>query len=175
MKKLPRSNIYEAGAASIAELFGGYIENAPENGMCVILSISMQPPGPETRNAIEKSFAALGYGRDACTYATLVPCEASSCDQVDRAEQAGDAGEAVALDPQALFLLVEGLDPLCVVAADTASARTLGQAYRTEFPVDSAIRVFGRSSVAFRDLPALLETESGKQKAWHLFKSIPRR
>ena len=159
VKELPRSNIYEAGAASIAELFGSYIEEAGVGGPCIVLVLSALSLGRAERDAVEKSFAALGYGRYACTYATLSP----------------EGENGATLDPQALFLLVEGLDPLCVAATDATTVQALGQAYRTEFATDSGIRVFGRPSVAFRNLASLLDTDAGKQKAWRIFKSIPKR
>ena len=113
------------------------------------------------QDAIEKSLSALGYGQDVCTYATLLPHD------TDESE--------MELDPQALFLLVEGLDPLCVIAADAAATQALGRAYRTEFTLDSPIRAFGRPAVSFHDLTSLLTTNEGKQKAWHIFKGIPKR
>ena len=159
---MPRSNIFEAGTASIAELFESHLEGQPERASCIVLAVSARGLAERARDAVEKSFAALGYGRDACTYATLSGVGDSALGPVE-------------LDPQALFLLVEGLDPLFVVAADNESVRALAAAYRTQFAPNSAIRVFGRSSVAFDDLDALLATDDGKQAAWRLFKSIPKR
>ena len=161
VKELPRSNIYEAGTASVAELFEGYIQGSAAGNSCIALALSAHPLGATEQNAIEKSLAALGYGKEACTYATLSPRGAD-----------GDANAA--LYPQALFLLVEGLDPLCVIAADAAATQALGQTYRTVYAPDSAIRVFGRPAVSFRSLAELLESDAGKQRAWRLFKSIRR-
>ena len=163
VRTMPRSNIFEAGAASIAELFEGYLERPSANGSCIVLVVSSQRLADNARDALEKSFDALGYGRNLCTFATLAT----------HGDDAFGGGET--LDPQALFLLVEGLDPLFVITTDGGAVQTLGSAYRTEFAHDSAARVFGRSSVAFDDLEALLETDAGKQKAWHLLKNIPRR
>ena len=152
----------EAGAASIAELFTDYLDDASDGRACITLTLSSRGIDETARNAIEKSFAALGYGDDVCTYATLSPRE-------------GERATGEHLDAQAVFLLVEGLDPLCVIAADEEATRMLGEAYRTTYELNSAIRVFGRPSVAFQDLSMLLETPEGKQKAWHLIKSIPKR
>ena len=82
---------------------------------------------------------------------------------------------AVPLDPQALFLLVEGLDPLCVICADASTADLFGLAYRTQYNLDSAARVFGRPAVMFDNLDSSLATEAGKQRVWHLLKSLPKR
>ena len=162
MKLIPRGNIFEAGTASVADLFASYIERASETRNSIVLTLSTIALGQAPRNAVEKSFAALGYAGDIHTYATMLPHDTTP-------------SEGVMLDPQAVFLLVEGLDPLFVIAADHTASQTLGAAYRTEYAPDSAIRVFGRPAVAFANLDELLETDAGKQKAWRLFKSIPKR
>ena len=175
---MPRSNTYEAGTASIAELFGDYLVRPLENGTCIALTLSTAPLGPAACNAIEKSLDALGYGADGCAYATIRPsCLDGPESPAANGAQASAAPDANApqLDPQALFMLVEGLDPLFVIAADDASRKGLGEAYRTDYPADAPIRVFGRSSIAFSDLGSLLETDGGKRKAWQVFKSIPKR
>ena len=173
VKKLPQSSIFGAGAASVAELFEDFIEGFQDNSACIALALSARPLDGNARDAIEKSLAALGYGQDACTYATLAS-RGAAAEREALAQPESPAQEAM-LDAQALFILVEGLDPLFVVAADELSTRKLGEAYRTAFEPDSAIRVFGRPAAAFQDLPSLLATENGKQRAWFLFKSFPKR
>lgn len=160
MTKLPQSNIYSASAEEIGGLFGDYLEG---NAAGPVLVVSEHALVDEAREALAKSFASFGYGSvDVCGYATLHP--------------AGETAEwDVVLDPQALFLLVEGLDPVCVVCADEASAACLGKAYRTSFELDAAVRVFGRPAVAFRDFTAMLGSDDGKQRAWHILKSFPKR
>ena len=61
-----------------------------------------------------------------------------------------------------------------VVATDAAAAARLARAYRQNVPVDEACRIFCRDAVAFRDLESMLETPEGKQRAWALFKKLPR-
>ena len=140
-------------------LFGDYLEGS---AACPVLVVSNQPLGDAARDALAKTFASFGYGTaDVCGYATLVP--------------AADPDAGIALDPQALFLLVEGLDPVCVVCADETAAACLGKAYRVDYELDAPIRVFGRPAVAFRDFAAMLADENGKQRAWHILKSLPKR
>ena len=160
---MPRSNIYEAGAAGIAELFGDYLECAPPTGSCIALALSARPLGDGARDAIGKSLAALGYGEGAASFATLSPRDPEA--------EGGD----IVLGPQDLFMLVEGLDPLCAIAADEAAVRALESTYRCSFALDSPIRMFGRPAVAFRALEPMLESDAGKQRAWRLFKSLPKR
>ncbi len=78
-------------------------------GLCCV--ISSEPLSRLLKKALNSSLAALGYGHDACTF--VAP---------------GD------LDQQALFVLIEGLDPICIVAADGKSAALLGQAYHLAVP-----------------------------------------
>ena len=148
---------YGAAEREIGELFADYLEGGGKNPA---VALGARPLSPEARNAIDKSLEAFGYPQRACTYASLTPVD-------DTAE-----GSDLALDAHALFLLVEGLDPLFVIAADSASVAALGQAYRTSFPLDAPIRVFGRPSAAFSNLDTLLETPQGKQKAWRIMKSL---
>lgn len=180
VKKLPQSSIFEAGTASIAELFESHIENYRGNSACIALSISKHPLDIIAQDAIGKSLAALGYGHEACTYATLAPKELASNAHTNEAPTAyppetASVGDDAVLDAQALFVLVEGLDPLFVIATDDASTHALEKAYRAKYELNSAIRVFGRPSAAFHDLTSLLETDRGKQQAWRLFKSFPKR
>ena len=85
-----------------------------------------------------------------------------------------EANGSLPLGDVDLFTLVEGIDPLAIVATDAAAAARLARAYRQNIPVDEACRIFCRNGVAFRDLEGMLETPEGKQRAWALFKKLPR-
>lgn len=130
------------------ELFGQYMSGTRAGLCCVISSESLSEAAEK---ALDSSLAALGYGRDACTF--VVP---------------GD------LDQQALFVLIEGLDPICIVAADGKSAALLGQAYHLAVPSGKATRLLGRITVSFLDFESLLKTSQDKQIAWALLKKLPR-
>ena len=141
-------------------MFGDYLDGAQS---CIVLVLSERTLGKAARDAIGKTLDSFGYGADSCTYATLLPAD-------------GDVeGGDIPLDAQALFVLVEGLDPVCVICADEAAASRLGQAYRVAYETDAAARVFGRPAVMFRDFTAMLSTEKGKQRAWRVLKSLPKR
>ena len=139
---------YGASAREISELFADYLEGDANRPA---FALSSQELDNDSRNAIEKSLEAFGYPPESCTFATT--------------------GE---LDTQAIFLLVEGLDPLFVIATDRDATAALSQAYRTDFPPDSPIRVAGRPAVTFADLHSLMATPETKQRAWKLLKSLPR-
>ena len=82
------------------------------------------------------------------------------------------ANEESELDSQALFLLVEGLDPLRLIVADGQTLEVVAHAYRMAIGPDTAVRVFGRPAVCFGNLAELLQTDAGKQRAWALFKTL---
>ena len=153
MKKSANGNMYDVSAREVRELFADYLDGA---ALPLVLVLSRAPLAAAARQALESSARALGYGEDSCAFAVL-------------------EADGAALDANALFLLVEGLDPLCLVAADEDAARLLEAAYRQEVPTGAASRVFGRSAVAFRSFEAMLGTSDEKQRAWALLKKLSKR
>ena len=165
---------YEASSKEIFTLFSDYLEGDDSRPALALSERTMQPVA---RNALEKSLEAFGYGPDACTFATLRAGSASlpAGEDVPALESSPEEGSDIPLDADALFWLVEGLDPLHVIATDNASIAALSRAYRTPYQIDSPIRVFGRPSAAFANLDELLETPEGKQRAWKVLKSLKTR
>lgn len=155
MKKSANGNMYEVTLAETWELFAPYLSGAASGCVCVV---SARPLDDAARGALESSAAALGYGRPGCTYAVL----------------RGEDAKGATLDGQALFLLVEGLDPLVVIAADGESAAALAVAYRQEVALDAATHLFGRPAVAFASFATMLEDAKSKQAAWALLKKLPK-
>ena len=156
---MSKSNMYSASADEIWGLFADYVEGNPDGGA---VTLSTEPLPSEARNALEKSLAAFGYGDDALAYATLLPHGADA-----------DSGAAM-LDPQAEFLLIEGLDPICLIACDERAIASLEATYRTTCKRDAGVRVFGRPCVLLRDIADMLKTDQGKQRVWALLKTLPR-
>ena len=75
------------------------------------------------------------------------------------------------MDGNDLFTLMEGVDPLRVVATDTAAAQALAAAYGQPAVPGEHGRLFGRDIVAFHRFEDLLDDATHKQKAWALLKS----
>ncbi|MEE0845916.1 MAG: hypothetical protein U0L71_06940 [Eggerthellaceae bacterium] len=144
--------MYEVAAQESRDLFGAFLSGSELPLVCVA---SGAPLEGTARTALENSARQLGYG-DACTFVVLECPEGS-------------------LDAPALFTLIEGLDPLCLIAADADAARLLSEAYRCPVPQGGATRLFGRPTVAFRSFPAMLRSPDDKQRAWALLKKLPRR
>lgn len=153
MKNSAKGNMYEVALNEAWELFAAHLDGAQAALACVV---SEQPLDERARAALNNSVATLGYGRDGCTFITL-------CAD-------GDSP----LDDQALFLLVEGLDPRCLIACDQVATTALGKAFRCELPLMKQSRVFGRTAVTFRNFTAMLDDGQDKQVAWALLKKLPK-
>lgn len=138
--------MYEVALDETWELFAEQLDGARSG---LVLALSQRSLDERSRSALDGSSAALGYG--ACTFAAVE-----------------------GLDGQALFLLVEGLDPLCLIAADREAVRALEGAFRCEVSLGKPSRVFGRTCVAFESFPAMLDDGQDKQVAWALLKKLPR-
>ena len=151
VKESTESNIYETSGRLVWDLYADYVSGSRTTLVC---ACSSQRPSEAAKHALESSIAALGYG-NAVAFVTLT-------------------ADDITLEDSDLFTLVEGIDPLVLVTADAAAAARLARAYRQNVPVDSACRIFCRNAIAFRDLEHMLETPEGKQRAWALFKKLPR-
>lgn len=180
-------NMYEVALDEAWELFGAHVNGARAS---LVLVVSAWALGAQARAALESSAKALGYA-EGCTFATLhagdegagavdaiadAPAMASG-DARSAHSEAGideDASADAALDAQALFLLVEGIDPRCIVAADRYGADALARAYHCPVTCGEANRVLGRTVVAFREFSALLADANAKQRAWALLKKLPK-
>ena len=139
--------MYEVALDEAWELFDAHLSGARSALVCVL---SQQELDARSKAALNSSAEALGYGRSACAFAV-----------------------AEGLDQQALFLLVEALDPLCLVAADQTAALALGRAFRCDVALGKPSRAFGRTCVAFKSFPEMLEDAQDKQVAWALLKKLP--
>ena len=157
VKNMAESNMYSASAEEIWELFGDFVEGNPDGGA---LALSTFPLAADARNALERSLEAFGYGRDALAFVTLLP-------------RAG-ASAGAALDAHAEFLLIEGIDPICLIACDERAIASLEAAYRTPCTRDAGMRVLGRPCVLLRDLSAMLASDQEKQRLWAILKTLPK-
>lgn len=155
-------NMYEGIPAQTWDLFSAYLDGKGSSLVCIV---SARTLCHDARTALEKSIVALGYGEQVCTFVTLGPSDAADTSASD--------GEGT-LDPAALFRLMEGLDPVCVIGADADAAKALGHAYRQDVPLDAPCRLFGRDAVSFRSFTSMLDDAQDKQVAWALLKKLPK-
>lgn len=144
--------MYEFTAREMHDVFGAHLDGALTPLLCVVSEKTLTD---RARAALASSAKSLGYA-DAATFITL-------------------EGPDAALDATSLFMLLEGLDPACIVAADAASTTALSAAYRCPVPQQGACRVLGRDAVTFPSFDAMLDDPDSKQRAWALLKKLPRR
>ena len=153
MKITLSGNIYEVGLQQTFDLFAEYLSGA-EGGF--VVAIGSTWPSGLSLTAIENSLQALGYGRNTCTYVATSPQSLAP------------------LDAPALFALVEGLDPTCLIVLDEQATEIVKIAYRQTLATNAPARIFGRNAVVFEDFASLMEDDAKKQVAWALLKNLPR-
>lgn len=144
-------NIYEFNAAGVLALYESFIEGDVNDLLAVVAT---RPVAEAARSALEASADKLGFGRDRIAWITL-----------GRDDDPG-------LGPSDLDTLIEGIDPLAIVAVDGGAASALSQAMSTTLVLDAANRARCRTVVAFNDFAAMLNDADAKQKAWHLLKQL---
>lgn len=143
-------NIYEFNAASVLALYAPFVDGDPDDLLAVV---SSQPAEGAARSAIEASADKLGFGRDRVAWVRL-------------------ACEGAALGASELDGLVEGIDPVAVIAADGGAASALSRAFAAPLVLDAVNRARCRTIVAFNDFAAMLNDPDSKQRAWHLLKQL---
>lgn len=147
-----RSNIFEVTAASTLEAYSTHVEGPVA---CTAVVLSERPLSAAARDALTKSLASLGYGDKGVTFAVL------------------DA-EGMRIGAADAFSIIEGLDPLCLVIVDEASAQLLSQAYRCPLKLDAYMRLLGRPCAVFASFEGMLADAAEKQRAWAVLKRIPK-
>lgn len=153
MKNSTNGNMYTTTLDETWELFSAHLQGAHNALICVLSDSELEQASKE---ALNKAAVALGYGKNACTFAHA------------------HSAEGMALDEQALFLLIEGLDPLCLVIADQKADLVFTSAYRCSSTTHSPNRAFGRTYVSFDSFSNMLQDDQDKQKAWALLKKLPK-
>lgn len=152
MKNPANSNIYEANARNVLEAYAAFVEGTPES---LLLAVCDDAPSASACEALASSAERLGFRRS-IAWLSLRPGTA----------------DAPALSTDDVFTIVEGIDPIALVALDAASCRMLADAYRCDVPQDAHCRIFGRDAAAFRDFTAMLTDEDAKQRAWAILKRL---
>lgn len=144
------SNIYAFDAARVLQEYLSFVRGDIN---CTVIVISEHALSDAAVDAIRKSVDKLGFGSDACAWVSL------------------DA-ESHALSSDDVLEMVEGIDPISIVAADSVSAAALSIAYGSDVSTDAANRTNGRTVVAFRDFEKMLDDKDSKQVAWSLLKRL---
>jgi len=157
VKNSIKSNMYEQALEGTWEVFGDYLKGAWEGLLCVVSAVPLSQRATE---ALQSSFAQLGYGKAACTFLAL---------------RGNSPAEGMpALGEREAYAAIEGLDPLLLAITDKEACEACSKAYRQAIPLDQRSRVLGREVRAFSSFEALLDSPQGKQAAWGLLKSLPK-
>lgn len=166
---LANSNMYSVAREAALRSFTRFVEPVAEspsanagNGVAYLFCVlSSTPLSDQAKQALRNSAQSLGYA-EGCFFAVTHALDGS--------------GE---MSPKELFDLIEGVDPLVLVAADAQAMSALSLAYRLpsgprDIQPDRFQRVLGRNTVAFRSFEDLLATPQKKQQAWALLKQLPK-
>lgn len=151
MNNCQDSNIYTFNAASVLEAYSAYVEGNPN---CTLAAIGTCVSDGQVRNAIQKSAERLGYGLESCAWIDVGSAQSHTLDSGD------------------VLRIVEGIDPVALIAVDAEGARLLCAAYGADAEADGFMRLNGRPVASFADMPGILQSEEGKQKAWRLLKAL---
>lgn len=146
--------MYARTAETTWQRFESRLSGSPQALLCVASGKAL---GEGAQRALLSSAERLGYG-GAVTFAVL----------------GSVAPDAPPLGEEETFALIEGLDPVTLVAADAEAARDLSAAFRANVAPLRISRIAGRSCAAFRSFEEMLEAPEAKQKAWALLKQLPR-
>ena len=122
-----KSNIFEVTGESVLMLYGSHLTGAPTS---TLLVLSETPLGDAALEALEKSAVSLEFGT-----APLAQVVVET-----------DEGKLGAEDVRTI---VEGLDPVALVACDAFAAEALSAAYRTPVTLDADNRLLGRTTIIF--------------------------
>lgn len=144
-------NMYAYSRQCMLRSFHAHLTGASS---CLFCVVSTGKLSEDATYALVKSAESLGYSSDGATFITV------------------DAQES--LSASELFRLIEGIDPLCIVVADTPSLHLFEQAYRETLPSQPGTRVFGREVRLLPTLDELVKTPEGKRQAWAALKTLPR-
>lgn len=145
-----KSNIFEVTGESVLMLYGSHLTGRANLHAA---RAERDPLGRRSPGGLEKSAASLEFG--AAPLARVV---------VET-----DEGKLGAEDVRTI---VEGLDPVALVACDAFAAETLSAAYRTPVTLDADNRLMGRTAVIFQDFEGMMNTPADKQRAWALLKKL---
>lgn len=154
MNNSANRNPYAFSLDTVGQIFGAHL-SGKLGGLVGI--VSNLPLGPSAQKALESSASALGFGEGSCCYVII------------RTANDDDASRLGAND---LHMVIEGVDPLVLVAADAQAASVLSHAYQCDVPTNNASRVLGRTCVAFKGFEQMLDSPDNKQRAWALLKRL---
>ncbi len=150
--------IYESNAQNTWVRFSSHLTGSSSGLVGIVSNYAL---GIEARTALESSACALGFGEASCCFCTLHPHNTQEMHS-----------KSTPLESNELFMLIEGCDPLVLVATDATAALALSKTYSTDVVPLTRSRIFGRTAVAFQSFESMLATSNDKQRAWAILKLL---
>lgn len=145
-------SLYDQPRNTIWDRYRPHLSGARSGLLCIISHDALPQ---KAHDALIGAARALGYGITGTTFITVHP---------ETSEEAGCRD---------ILTMVESLDPLCVVIADTPATHCVAQAYHAKIALDAQGFLAGRPLCCFKDFPSLLNHETSKRFAWDLLKTLP--
>lgn len=142
--------MFEVTGESVLTLYGSHVSGAPTSALMVVSEGSL---GDAARMALEKSAASLKFGSAPLAFVSV-------------------EGPDERLGAEDVRTIVEGIDPVALVATDAFAAETLSAAYRVPLTLDASNRLLGRTTVIFQDFEGMMDSDDAKQRAWALLKKL---
>lgn len=156
------SNPYERMRLQALEPHAAFIDS-PQPGAIAVVGSSVETlANPSLRTALTASVERFDYTLADISWISRETTSVQASTQGDNS--------AGALDDKALLTVIEALDPIALIICDEESARACAHAYRTSINLDCATTLLIRPCACFTNLVFLLDTQSGKQRAWHILK-----
>lgn len=164
------SNPYERMRLQALEPYAAFV-NTPQPGAVAVVGSSVETlANPPLRTALTASVERFGYTLADIAWISRETRGAHGDAQDDMQGDMQGENTAGALDDKALLTIIEAIDPIALIICDEESARACAHAYRTSINLDYATTILIRPCACFTNLVFLLDTQSGKQRAWHILK-----
>ena len=144
------SNIFEVTGESVLTLYDSHVSGRATSALLVV---SETPLGETAREALGKSAASLEFGSAPLAFVTIKGPDAN-------------------LGADDVRTIIEGIDPVALVATDARAGEALSAAYRMPVTLDTDNCLLGRVAIIFQDFEGMMETPADKQRAWALLKKL---
>lgn len=177
------TSLYDSVRTAQLQRYSSAITGSTTASVC---AVSENDIGAEAKSALAAAFARLGYDARQIAFVSLDVLRleegrplcgngvAAAHDDAS-SEASNSAGSDAKERGDALFTVLETLDPLCVVLCDHASTETASRGYNQPLPLETRTLLLGRPCLCFEDFASLLEDDAGKRKAWETLKTLPAR
>lgn len=170
------SNIFESPRLAIWNTYSNYLSGST-NGAFIV--VSTNELNEQAHQALTNSARALGYGTKGTTFFTLSPVNSikhpeTPYDSINQPDTERFEKSVNHLSGKEIFRIIESLDPLCIVITDHKTIETIARAFSARLEIEVPTTLLGHNCCCFEDFERMLTQEKTKQRAWALFKTLPK-